>query len=143
MLSEQELIAYLENALPPAERTRVEAELERDNVLRRQLVAQAGMDRVLRAALGGREVIKQKVLEETAFIPRARRRDSAAPSGLSAMLDWLFTTLRQPAAIGVVAVCVLLVGVGLWLRSSPGGSTGLRARSRPRRRLGAASRAGR
>ncbi len=65
MLNEQELIAYLEKTLSPPERQRVEAELERDPQLRRQLVQHARMEQALRTALGGataNERVKQSVL---------------------------------------------------------------------------------
>ena len=65
MLNEPELIAYLENTLAPAARERVEAELERDLQLRRQVLQQSQLDAALRASLGAaraNERVKQSVL---------------------------------------------------------------------------------
>lgn len=65
MLNEQELIGYLENTLSPAERQRVEAELERDPLLRHQLVQHAQLEQALRATFAdasANERVKQSVL---------------------------------------------------------------------------------
>lgn len=65
MLTEEELIAYLENSLPAAERAAVELELDGNPELRRKLIAQVQLDRALRVSFGGRaahERVKQSVL---------------------------------------------------------------------------------
>lgn len=105
MLSEQELIGYLEATLPPAERARVEAELERDPKLRRQLVQQAQLDVALRATLGStnaNELVKQSVLtvlrgEQEAALKQRVLADARSQSEPSSILQFLSSLIRRPA----------------------------------------------
>ena len=118
MLNEQELIAYLENALPPTERQRVEAELERDPKLRRQLLQQSQMEHALRATLGDterNERVKQSVLavlrgEQEESLKRRVLADAAQPTSI---LDLLSTLVRRPAFAFALAACLCLFA-GVW-----------------------------
>ncbi len=69
MLNEQQIIAYLDGALSAAERARIEAELERDPQLRRELVRQSQLDAALRAALGS-DAANQRVKESILTVLR-------------------------------------------------------------------------
>lgn len=141
MLNEQELIAYLERTLAPAERQRIEAELERDAQQRRQLLRQIQLDAALRASLGKSgshervkqsvlavlrgesvESIKQQVLEDTTFLSRGSQREAAQTSRLFSIFHLLSSFLRRPAwAIPLAAAC-LVVFVGVWFALRPGSS---------------------
>lgn len=128
MLTEQELIGYLENELPPADRQRVEAELERDPQQRRQLVQQAQMENALRAALGNaaNEHVKQSVLtvlrgEQDASLKQRVLADTSFVSRPFSLLDSLSAIFRRPAwAFSLAAVCIILF-LGIWLttRTAP------------------------
>ena len=138
MLTEQELIGYLENTLSSADRQRVEAELERDPQLRRQLVQHAQLEQALRATFadasandrvkqsvlailrGGTEgALKQKVLADTQ--PRELPANSKPP------LIWekAFSFLQEIISGGYelagqhrwVAACgaLLCFGLAVWL----------------------------
>jgi len=118
MLNGQELIAYLENALSPAERRRVEAELERDPELRRQLLHQVQMEQALSAALGGAEQnerVKQSVLavlrgEQEESLKRRVMADAAQRMSI---IDLLSSLVRRPAFAFALAVCLAFFG-GVW-----------------------------
>ena len=134
MLNEQELIAYLENTLSPAERQRVEVELERDPQQRHQLVRQIQLDAALRASLGesvanervrqsvlavvrgeSEEALKQKVLTDTQALER--------PANSKPPLIWekALATLQKIISGGFefaghhrwATACVVLVCMGL------------------------------
>ena len=65
MLTESQLIGYVESTLPPNERAAVEAALAQDAALRRRVLEQVRLDAALRASLGGakaQERVKQSVL---------------------------------------------------------------------------------
>lgn len=64
MLTEPQLIAYVEGTLSPDERAQVEAALAQDESLRRRVLEQMRLDAALRAALGPKanERVKQSVL---------------------------------------------------------------------------------
>ena len=129
MPTEQELAAYLDGTLPAAERARLEAEVERDPALRRQLVQQARMEGALRAALGDEAVVaqvrrsvlavvqgqteaalKQSVLSDTVHLRRARSWTE------SLALAWS-RAFRLPALAG--ATLVILLAFVFWKASSP------------------------
>lgn len=138
MLSEQELMAYLENTLPPGERARVETELERDPLLRGQLVRQSQMDNALRAALASdaadervkqsvlaivrgerEESLKQQILADTTFTARSRRREEAHTSPPSSILHPPSSFFRRPAwAFSLAAACLALLA-GVWFAHRP------------------------
>jgi anti-sigma factor RsiW len=134
MLNEQEVIAYLENTLSPAGRGRVEAALERDPKLRREVVRQAQMEHALRAALGeatANERVKQSVLAvlrggSEAALKRAVLRDTrprVRAGGAKPALRWigLLAGIRAAMSGGFefagnhrwAAVILLLLGLGL------------------------------
>ena len=138
MLTEQELIAYLENTLSPAERQRVEVEMDRDPQQRRQLVRQIQLDAALRATLGesvanervkqsvlavvrgeSEESIKQQVLEDTTFLSRSSRRKEAQSSQPSSILHRLSSFLRRPAWAFSLAAACLAVFIGVWFATRP------------------------
>lgn len=131
-MNEQDLIAYLEKTLPAAERARVEAELERDPHLRRQLVQQSQLDAALRAALGpaanervkqsvlavlrgeADAALKQRVLADTNFATRDGSRGRPATFSI---LHLLSSLVRRPAfGFSFVAALVLLV---VWFAQHP------------------------
>lgn len=139
MLSEQEIIGYLENELSPADRQRVEAELERDPEQRRQLVRQIQLDAALRATLNAdaaNERVKQSVLtvlggEQDAALksrvladmnglaPRARSIAPRESRGLAEQCLALLSIFRRPAfALELVAAGVFLFA-GVWLAIRP------------------------
>lgn len=128
MLNEQELIAYLENALPPAERARVETELERDPQLRRQLMQQTQLDAALRAALAS-DAANERVKQSVLAIVRGKREESLKQHILddttftrrepSSAWAWLAALVRRPAfMLSLVAACFALVA-GVWLATRP------------------------
>lgn len=140
MLNEQDLIAYLENTLSPSDRQRVEAELERDPQLRRELVQQLQMEQALRTALGEatmndrvkqsvlavvrgerEEALKQRVLADASPLVRSRRRESAQTSPWAAISQAIGPLLRRPAwAFSLAATCVVMfLGVWFTLRPAP------------------------
>lgn len=128
MLSQHDLIAYLENTLPPAERLRVEAALERDPQQRRQLLQNVRLDAALRASLGKpgshervkrsvlavlrgetEEAIKQQVIEDTTFLSSRLRIEAAQASQPFSILHLLRSCLRRRAwAIPLAAACLAL-----------------------------------
>ena len=127
MLSEQELIAYLENTLSPAERARIEAELERDPQQRRQLMQQAQMENALRAALDNstasarvkksvltvirgesEEAIKQHVMADTRFTSRP-----------FSIFNFLSSAFRRPAWAFSLASACLAVFTDVWFATRP------------------------
>ena len=138
MLTEQELIAYLEKTLSPAERARVETELDRDPQQRRQLVRQIQLDAALRAALGEseakervkqsvlavmrgetEEAIKQQVLADTTFLSRGSRREEAQSSQPFSILHRLSSFLRRPAGAFSLAAACCAVFFGVWFATRP------------------------
>lgn len=138
MLTEQDLIAYLENTLSPAERQHVEAELERDPQQRRQLVRQIQLDAALRATFaeasanervkhsilavvrGETEAaIKQHVLHDTTFMIRSSRREETQTSRPSSIFHLLSAAFRRPAWAFSVAAACLAVFLGVWFATRP------------------------
>ncbi len=137
MLSEPELIAYLENTLTPAERQRVEVELEREPQLRRRLLQQTQMDQALRASLGDaavnervkqsvlavvrgerEESLKQRVMADATSSSGRRRRVESLTSPASPLGQWLAEIVRlltsSPTRKVALAAC-LCVFAGIWL----------------------------
>ncbi|MEY4385374.1 MAG: hypothetical protein RLY20_657 [Verrucomicrobiota bacterium] len=123
MLSEQELIAYLENTLSSDERKRVEAELERDPQARRELLRQFQLDAALRATLNAdtaNERVKQSILtvvrgeQEAALKQRVLADTTARPSFI---IDSLSSIFRRPAlGLSFAAALVLFV---VWFVQRP------------------------
>ena len=62
MLSEPEIIAYVEGTLSPEEQARAEEELTRNEALRKQVLDQSRLDAGLRAALGGAKADRKSVV---------------------------------------------------------------------------------
>ena len=127
MLNEAELSAYLENTIPPAERQRVESELERDPQLRRELVQQFQMEQALRAALGGEAVndrVKQSVLavfrgEQEATLKDRVLADTRFTARPFSLLHLLSSVFRRPAwAFSIAAACVAIF-LSLWFAPRP------------------------
>lgn len=125
MLSEQDLIAYLENTLAPDERKRVEAELERAPQLRRQLVRQAQLDAALRAALGSdpaNQRVKQSILaairtEGDEVLKTRILADTTDAGPQPSMWEWLAGWVRRPAfGWGFAAVLIAFVA---WFAQRP------------------------
>lgn len=152
MLTESQLIGYVEGTLPPDEHAQVEAALVQDEALRRRLLVQMRLDAALRASLGGTKAservkqsvlavlrgesesaIKQQVQEDTTHL---RRQQQPVPAHwLSAIGDWLSARLRRPAlAVSLSAGCVILA-LGMWLvvRSDPTKSGSFAALETPQR----------
>jgi hypothetical protein len=125
MLSEQELIGYLEKTLSAAERARVEAELERHPQFRRQLLQQTQLDAALRAALGS-ESANERVKQSVLAVLRGEREDALKSQILTDTADarlqpsvweWLAGLVRRPAlGLGLAAAFVLFV---LWFMQRP------------------------
>lgn len=143
MLTESQLIGYIEGTLPTDERTQVEAVLAQDAALRQRVLEQMRLDAALRATLGGVKAgervkqsvlavlrgesdaaLKRQVLEDTTHL----HRPAPAPGAeavqqrpwLSAINDWLSALLRRPAwAAGLAAACIVLA-LGVWLNVRPG-----------------------
>ena len=138
MLNEQELIAYLENSLLPADRERIEAELERDPQLRRQLFQHAQMEQALRAALGGansnervkqsvltvvrgeqEETLKQRVMADTTDSSDRRRHEESLTSPFLKFGSWaseimrLLTSSPTGTVTFALAAC-LCIFIGVW-----------------------------
>jgi len=125
MLNEQELIACFEHTLSPAERARVEVELERDPQLRAELVRQSQLDHALRAALGSttaNERVKQSVLavirgEQESSLKGQILADTANLRPQPSVLAWLFSMLRRPAfGLSFAGALALLV---VWFVQRP------------------------
>lgn len=127
MLSEQDLIAYLENSLAPAERDRVEAELGRDPQQRRQLVQQVQLDAALRTSLAepqSHERVKQSVLavirgESEAALKQHVLADTGSTSRPSSILDLLASILRRPAWTFSLATAGFAIFLGVWFAMRP------------------------
>lgn len=141
MLTEQQLIGYVEGTLPPDERAQVEAALAQDEALRRRMLEQMRLDAALRATLGGVKAgervkqsvlavlrgesdaaLKRQVLEDTTHLHRPVVPVAAAVKRrhwLSAIGDWLSELLHRPAsASGLAAACIVLA-LGAWLIVRP------------------------
>lgn len=129
MLNEQELIAYLENTLSPAERQRVEAELERDPQLRRQLVRQAQLDTALRVTLSSdaaNERVKQSVLavtrgERDEALKKQILADTTNTRPVPSIWEWLAGLARRPAF--TVSFAAALVLLAVWFTQRPAMNT--------------------
>ena len=127
MLTEPDLIAYLENSLAPAERDRVEAELERDPQQRRQLVQQVQLDAALRTSLAepqSHERVKQSVLaiirgESEETLKQHVLTDTRPTSRPSSILDLLASILRRPAWTFSLATAGLAIFFGVWFAMRP------------------------
>ena len=143
MLNEQDVIAYLENSLVPADSERVEAELERDPQLRRELLQHAQMGQALRASLGAasanervkqsvlavvrgeqEDALKQRVMADATAFSRGSRHESAQTSPLSKFGNWLAEIVRlltssptRKVAFGFAASLCIFGGV--WLVTHP------------------------
>ena len=143
MLNEPELIAYLENTLAPAARERVEAALERDLQLRRQVLQQSQLDAALRASLGAaraNERVKQSVLavlrgeqedslkqrvmaDATSSSGRRRREESLTNpfsrfgNQVSEIVRLLTSSPTRKVAFGFTASLCIFGGVWLAMRS--------------------------
>ncbi len=135
MLSEQELAAYFDDTLPTLERQRVEAELERDPLLRRQAFRQSQLDTALRAALNrpANERVKQSVLsillgtpetalkEHVLFATRhPARRDKSNEALPFSFLQFLAPLVRRPAFGLSVLIACLVLGGAFWWSVRPG-----------------------
>ncbi len=129
MLTEEQLIAYLEGALSPEERARVEDALARDETLRHRVLDQRAMDAALHSALGGagaNERIRQSVLavvrgEQDEALKRRVLKDTVEvkQSSSSTLADWLAGWFRRPAwASGFAVAVLLLCGVAWWWRGT-------------------------
>lgn len=144
MLTESQLIGYIEGTLPADERTQVEAALAQDAALRQRVLEQMRLDAALRATLGGVKAgervkqsvlavlrgesdaaLKRQVLEDTTHLHRPAATPLAAAvqqrPWLPAIGDWLSALLRRPAwAAGLAAACIVLaLGVWMIVRSNP------------------------
>jgi len=139
MLKDHELIAYLENTLPPAERARVEAELGRDPQRRRQVIHQSQVDAALRAMLGrsaanervkqsvlavirgeSEEAIKRQVLVDTAFLSRGGGREAEVSASspfrrVTSAATNLLQLFRRPTWAFSFATACFCIGLGVWL----------------------------
>lgn len=132
MLTEQQLIAYLEGTLGPEDRAAVEAALDQDPALRQQVLAQASMESALRVSLGGRDTharIRDSVLavvrgEQEDRLKRRVLADTAAPARTE---PWWRGFFQRPAWVtGLAGACLLLVVAGWWfLRERPAGPSEL------------------
>ncbi|MEY4490173.1 MAG: hypothetical protein RIQ79_2681, partial [Verrucomicrobiota bacterium] len=147
MLTENDLIAYLENTLSPDDRQRVEVELEREPQQRRQLLRQAQMASALRIALSdasANDRVKQSVLavirgEQEGVLKGRVLADMGGPASHEArsrvrltslymMKRWAesrFALLRPAFAFGSFAACVLLFACLWFLRSGASFSPGI------------------
>ena len=127
MLNEQNLIAYLENTLPPDERARVEAELERDPQQRRQIVRHMQLDAALHAALGeskSNERVKQSVLavicgESEEAIKQQVLANTGSTSRPSSILQLLSSIFRRPAWAFAAATACIAIFLGVWFATRP------------------------
>lgn len=157
MLTESQLIGFIEGTLPQEERAQVEAALAQDAALRRRVLEQMRLDTALRATLGGVKAgarvkqsvlavlrgesdaaLKRQVLEDTTHLHRPVVPVAAAVKRrpwLPAIDDWLSALLRRPAwAAGLAAACLVLA-LGAWLivRSGPAKPDDLAALETPQR----------
>ncbi len=138
MLTESQLIGYVEGTLPTDERAAVEAALAQDAALRRRVLAQMRLDAALRASLGSAKAnehvkqsvlavlrgeseaaIKRQVLEDTTHLHRPtaavkRRPFNLWVSDVGGAISHRFTAA---ATVGTAACLVLALGVWLGVRS--------------------------
>ncbi|MSU59656.1 MAG: hypothetical protein EXS35_16070 [Pedosphaera sp.] len=127
MLTEQDLIAYLENTLSPTDRQRVEAELERDPQQRRQFIRQRQLDAALRASLGesgSHERVKQSVLavirgETEEAIKQQVLADTSFTSRPLSILHFLSSIFRRPAWTFTAAAACIAIFLGVWFVTRP------------------------
>lgn len=157
MLTESQLIGFIEGTLPQEERAQVEAALAQDAALRRRVLEQMRLDTALRATLGGVKAgarvkqsvlavlrgesdaaLKRQVLEDTTHLHRPVVTVAAAVKRrhwLSFIGDRLSELLHRPAwAAGLAAACLVLA-LGAWLivRSGPAKPDDLAALETPKR----------
>ncbi|HSH95746.1 MAG TPA: FecR family protein [Roseimicrobium sp.] len=131
MLTEQDIVAYVENTLSSTERIRVEAELETDEALRREVLQQLQLDRALLVSLGdaaANERVKQSVLsvlegESEERIKQQVLKDTIRSGGRRrATVSWWDVIFRRPAWVfGMVAASLLVIaGIMISIRYAGG-----------------------
>jgi len=138
MLTEQQIIGFIEGTLGPEEHALVEGALTTEPTERKRALDQIRLDAALRAALGGTNAservkqsvlavifgeseaaLKQQVLEDTTFFTRRSRREQAHTSRPSSLIDLVSAAFRRPAwAFSFAALCLCL-GLSLWLALRP------------------------
>jgi tetratricopeptide (TPR) repeat protein len=105
MLSQEQLIGYLEGTLSAAERAQVEALLADDPAAQQQLAEQQSLDQALHVLLGdatSNERVKQSILAVVRAAPAERLKarvleDTAAaqPTGVGASARWIANLLER------------------------------------------------